>query len=98
MSASPIHILTFVQTLLLSMALPLSIIAAYGSRGTQWGGVLAPLPVIEVSFILGIAMSLLHYDSGSLLLVQALVFAVGVLGTTVVAFRLVRLAMGGGKA
>lgn len=95
MSASTLEIFAFLQTLLMAAALPLSTIAAYGFRGTPWGGVLLPLPLIEASFIVGIAMSLLQYDTGSLLLVQALVFGVGVVGTTVSSFRLARIAWGG---
>lgn len=98
MSESTVHILAFIQTLLLTTALPLSCIAAYGARGTRWGSVLRPIPVVEVSFIVGISMGILHYDTGVLLLVQALVFAVGVLATTVISFRLARLARGGVKA
>lgn len=98
MTASTIELLAFVQTIILSIALPLSTIAAYGSRGTQWGGVVAPLPVIELSFIIGIAMGLLDYDTGTLLLVQAVVFSVGVVGTTIVAIRLMKLATGGIRA
>lgn len=95
MSASALEVLAFTQTLLMASALPLSVIAAYGFRGTPWGGVLVPLPFVELSFIIGIAMSLLEYDTGQLLLVQALVFAVGVVGTTIASFRLAKIAWGG---
>lgn len=98
MTASTIELLAFVQTILLSIALPLSTIAAYGSRGTQWGAVVAPLPVIEVSFIIGIAISLLDYDTGTLVLVQAVVFGIGVVATSLAAIRLVKLAIGGSRA
>lgn len=98
MTATTIELLAFVQTIILSIALPLSTIAAYGSRGTEWGGVVAPLPAIEVSFITGIAMGLLDYDTGQLVLVQAVVFGVGVVGTTIVAIRLMKLSTGGTRA
>lgn len=98
MSASTLEILAFVQTLLMAAAIPLSTVAAYGFSDTPWGAVLRPLPVIELSFIVGIAMSLLEYDTGPLLLVQALVFGVGVLGTTVASVHLARIAWGGVRA
>lgn len=98
MSATTLEVLALVQTLLMAAALPLSTIAAYGFRDTPWGAVLRPLPVIELSFIVGIAMSLLEYDTGRLLLVQALVFGVGVLGTMVASIHLARIARGGVRA
>lgn len=90
-----IQVLSLAQVLLLAAAVPLSLIAWYGFRGTSWGRVLSPLPVIEVSFALGLSMYLLNLDAGMLYLVQAILFGVGVASTVFFTYRLTRLVSGG---
>lgn len=93
-----LHVFTFVQAAILFAALPLSVIAAYGFRGTPWGRVLTPLPVVELSFAIGLGIGLIDGFDGTLALVRAACFAVGVLGVTVITFRLSRIASGGVRA
>ena len=46
------YLLVFGQVVVLSIALPLSVIAALGFRGSPFGKVMLPLPVAIVAFLL----------------------------------------------
>lgn len=93
-----LEVLTYVQAAFLFTALPLSVIAAYGFRGTPWGRVLTPLPVIELSFAIGLGIGLIDAMEGPLASVRAVCFAIGVIGVALIAFRLSRIASGGVRA
>lgn len=93
-----LDVLTFVQAALLFAGLPLSLIAAYGFRGTPWGRVLVPLPVVELAFGVGLGFGLVGANEGALAVVRAVCFAVGVLGVVLLTFRLSRIASGGVRA
>lgn len=45
------HALVFGEVVVLSMALPLAIIAALGFRGSPFGKVIAPIPVAIAAFL-----------------------------------------------
>jgi hypothetical protein len=93
-----LEVLTFVQAALLFAALPLSVLAAYGFHGTPWGRVLSPLPVVELTFAVGLGIGLVDANAGALALLRAVCFAVGVLGVALITFRLSRIARGGVQA
>jgi hypothetical protein len=93
-----LELLLFIQTAFLFASVPLSTIAAYGFRGTPWGRVLLPLPLVEVSLAAGIGIGLLDAVHGPLALFRAGCFAVGVLGVALITFRLARVATGGVRA
>ena len=46
------YLLVFGQVVVLSIALPLSVIAALGFRGSPFGKVVMPIPVVIVAYIL----------------------------------------------
>ncbi|MFB6270091.1 MAG: hypothetical protein ABEH83_09115 [Halobacterium sp.] len=90
-------VLMYVQAALVFVALPLSLIAAYGFWGTPWGRVLAPLPVMEVAFGVGLGVSLL--DAGGVwLYVQVVAYGTGVVAIAAAAYHLARIATGGVRA
>ncbi|MXR19525.1 hypothetical protein [Halobacterium bonnevillei] len=91
---SLLGVLVYVQAGFMFAALPLSLLAAYGFRGTPWGRVLSPLPVMEVAFSIGLGIGILG-GSGDWLLVQAGAYGVGVVAVSLLSFRLARLATGG---
>lgn len=88
-------VMLYVQAGFMFAALPLSLLAAYGFRGTPWGRVLSPLPVMEVAFGVGIGVELL--GSGGWLFLQVAAYGVGVVSVSVIAFRLARIASGGAR-
>lgn len=90
-------VLVYVQAALVFVAFPLSLIAAYGFRGTPWGRVLVPLPVMEVAFGVGLGVRLLD-AGGDWLYLQVVAYGVGVVAITVIAYRLSRVAAGGVRA
>lgn len=87
-------VLLYIQAGFMFAALPLSLFAAYGFRGTPWGRVLTPLPVMEVAFSVGLGISILD-GGGDWLLVQAVAYGIGVLAVSLISFHLARLATGG---
>lgn len=97
MTETVLAVLLYVQAALVFVALPLSVVAAYGCRGTPWGGVLAPLPVMEVAF--GVALGVGLLDAGDAWpYVELVAYGVGVLAVSLAAFRLARIASGGVRA
>lgn len=98
MTATLIDVIVYVVVLVLASTIPLSLIAAQGTRGTRWGRILVLLPLIEVSFIVALSVSLLGYDIEPYVYLQIGAFLVGVLATTAFAIRLTRLVNGGGKS
>lgn len=96
MIETTLSILEYLQAAFVLTALPLSAIAAYGFRGTPWGRVLIPLPVMDVAFGVGLGIGLLDFG-GDWLYLQAVAFGVGVVAVSVTAFRLARLASGGAR-
>lgn len=56
------------------------------------------LPLIEVSFILALSVSLLGYEIEQYVYIQIGAFLVGVLATAAFAIRLTRLVTGGGRS
>lgn len=93
-----LEFLSFVQAAMLFAALPLSIVAAYGFRGTPWGRVLSPLPVVELMFAIGLGIGVVDANEGSLAVLRAGCFVVAVLGVALISFRLSRIATGGVQA
>lgn len=95
-------VLLYLQAGFMFAALPLSVVAAYGFRGTPWGRVLAPLPVMEVAFAVGTGITILNGGApegdGALVVVQTAAYGVGVVAVSLVAFRLGRIATGGVRA
>lgn len=91
---SVVGVLLYVQAGCMFAALPLSLLAAYGYRGTPWGRVLSPLPVMEVAFSVGLGITILG-GGGDWLVVQSVVYSVGVVAVSLVSFRLARLLTGG---
>lgn len=45
-------LLIFVLVVLLSVAVPLSIVAAYGFRGSPFGKVTGPIPIVLICYII----------------------------------------------
>jgi hypothetical protein len=90
-------VLLYLQAGFMFAALPLSLIAAYGFRGTPWGRVLAPLPVMELAFAAALAITILG-GSGDWLVVEMVAYGVGVVSVSLVAFRLARIVSGGARA
>lgn len=90
-------VLLYLQAGFIFAALPLSVVAAYGFRGTPWGRVLAPLPVMEVAFAAGLAIAILEGE-GDWLIVQMISYGIGVVAVSLIAFRLARIATGGVRA
>lgn len=93
-----LEVLTFVQAAFLFASLPLSVLAAYGFRGTPWGRVLVPLPIVELSFAVGLGVGLIDAMKGPLALFRVACFAVGVLGVALITYRLASIASGGVRA
>lgn len=94
MSVTVPDVLLFLQLGLLFAALPLSIIAAYGFRGTPWGRVVRLLPPMEATFVVATGLLLADVD-GSLLVVQTIAYGMGVATVAVLAIRLTRMVTGG---
>lgn len=86
--------LLYIQAGLMFASLPLSLLAAYGYRGTPWGRVLSPLPVMEVAFSVGLGIAILG-GGGDWLVVQTVVYSVGVVAVSLASFRLARILTGG---
>lgn len=95
MTATLVDIIVFAVVLVLATTIPLSLVAARGTRGTRWGQILVLLPLIEMSFILALSLSLLGYDIEPYVYIQIGAFLVGVLSTAAFAIRLTRLVTGG---
>lgn len=94
MSVTVPDVLLFLQLGLLFAALPLSVIAAYGFRGTPWGRVVRLLPAMEVFFVVATGLLLADID-GSLLVVQTIAYVMAVATIAVLAIRLTRIVTGG---
>lgn len=58
------QILLVAEIALLSAAMPLSVVAALGFRGSPFGKVVVPLPFIVLGFLLADASLLLYGDGG----------------------------------
>lgn len=84
-------IANLVQILLLAASLPLALLAYRGYRGTPWGRVLQPLPVMEVCFILYLAILILEVDTALAFGVAVTVSVVGSLAAFLSALRLTLL-------
>lgn len=56
------NVFVFATVIMLSIALPLSVIAAYGFRNAPFGSMLKPLPLMIAAFILLNAVFLLEVD------------------------------------
>lgn len=98
MTAPLIDVIVYAVVLVLASTIPMSLIAARGTRGTRWGRIMVLLPIIELSFVVALSMSLLRYDVAPYVYVQIGAFLVGVLATAVFAFRLAGLVTGGGTS
>jgi|GEM_PF-5468618 len=98
MPAPLIDVIVYAVVLVLAATVPVSLIAARGTRGTRWGRILRLLPLIEVSFLFALSMSLLRYDVEPYVPLQLGGFLVGVLCSAAFAFRLTRLVSGGGRS
>lgn len=84
--------LRLAQVAVLSAALPLALIAAYGYRDAPFGGVLRPLVPVVVIYLLLAAAQVLYPDS--LPRVELAVGALGLVLITVATYRLVTLLTG----
>lgn len=98
MTATLVDIIVFGVVIVLASTIPLSLLAACGTRGTRWGGIVVLLPLIEVSFLLALSVSLLRYDIEPYVYIQLGAFLVGVLATAAFAIRLTSLVTGGGRS
>lgn len=82
--------LLILNVVLLAAAVPLTLIAYFGFRGTPWGRVIKWFPLVAVGYLVTQGLILLEYDS-------ALTFAVGlgglVVGVTATTVNSVRLAV-----
>ncbi|WP_135827545.1 hypothetical protein [Halorussus halobius] len=82
------------KILLLAASLPLAILAYRGYRGTPWGRVLQPIPVVEVSFILYLVIVILGIDAPAVHGFAVVAWAVGTLAACLSALRLTLLLRG----
>lgn len=84
-------IANLVQILLLAVSLPLALLAYKGYRGTPWGGVLQPLPIMEGCFILYLAILILRIDTALAFGVAVTASIIGTLAAFLSAVRLTLL-------
>lgn len=85
------EIASLVQILLLAASLPLAVLAYRGYRGTPWGRVLQPLPIMEVCFILYLAILILQVDTALAVGVAVVVSVIGSFAAFLSAVRLTLL-------
>lgn len=86
--------LLVVNIVLLAAVLPLTIIAFRGFRGSPWGRVLQPLPVIAVGYLTSRCLAILHVDGELVLLTMIVSLGVAVAATALHATRLAFLLTG----
>lgn len=88
------EVLLYLQVGFLFASLPLSLVAAYGFRGTPWGRVVQVLPPMELAFAIATGLLIAEVD-GPWMVVQTGAYGVAVILVGVLAVRLARITTGG---
>lgn len=80
----------------LTLALVFSIVAVQGFRGTPWGAVLRPLPIVAGGFLASVFISSLPIGTGSTMSLVAFSWAVAIAAMCWAAIEYWRLRAAGG--
>lgn len=89
-----VELLNAVNLAALAVALPLSVIAAHGYRGTPWGRVLFPLPAVTFAFLVWAMANTVSIPEATVASVAAVTWGIGTVGIVVAAVRAFRVLTG----